>query len=103
MSLSVQVTQASPQSAVVKVEGEVDIFTVDHLLAAIEKCNAKTIVLNCEGLVFIDSTGIGLLLRKMVELKEQGINVTFDSVPEPIDAILDEMGIYEILDELNGR
>lgn len=101
MSLSVQVNNISRETLVITVEGELDIFTVDNLLSVIEKCDVKTIVLDCSGMRFIDSTGIGCLLSKISELKDEGRNLTLESIPTPIHEILYQMGIFEILYELN--
>lgn len=103
MSFSMQIKQSSPEAVVIQVEGEVDILTANHLLAEIEKHDMAKIVLDCSGLVFIDSTGIGLLLRKIGELAENGRSLTFESIPEPIHMVFDEMGIYEILEEFGRR
>ena len=103
MSLSILVKIVSPESVVIELEGEVDISTVDNLLAEIEKYNVKTIVLDCSGISFIDSTGIGFLLRKTLELKDEGRDLTLNSIPDLIYEIFDEMGIFEILTEFNGR
>ncbi|WP_018130599.1 STAS domain-containing protein [Effusibacillus pohliae] len=85
---------------IIHVEGEVDIGTVNQLLAEIDGIKQQTVVLDFNKVTFIDSTGIGLLVRKIMEFREEGRNLKLRSLPDIIYEILDEMGIFEALGDL---
>ncbi|MFB5191905.1 STAS domain-containing protein [Alicyclobacillus fastidiosus] len=102
MSLSVEVKN-KVNSVVVTVTGDVDFSTVHDLLAVMTEHREQSISIDCSGLSFIDSTGIGLILRTIMELGETGCEITLDAVPPQIQEILDEMGVSDILHELAGR
>lgn len=103
MQLTIESHESFLQKAVIKASGEIDIATVDHLMKAIDQQEKKLIIIDLSGVTFIDSTGIGLILRKVMEMREKGTEIHLDSIPELIDKVLDEMGIYEILNEFEGR
>ncbi|MFD1676599.1 STAS domain-containing protein [Alicyclobacillus fodiniaquatilis] len=102
MSLSVKIKNRSADSIVIEMVGEVDFSTVDEVLVQIAQHRDQTISLDFSGVHFIDSTGIGLLLRSVMELREDGGNITVETIPPYIMEILDEMGISDILHGLNG-
>ncbi|WAH36794.1 STAS domain-containing protein [Alicyclobacillus dauci] len=72
MSLSVEVENNSAESIVVKVVGEVDFSTVDKVLEVIDEYRHTAISLDFSGIGFIDSTGVGLILRSVMELADTG-------------------------------
>lgn len=102
MSLSVKIKDRSADSIVIEMVGEVDFSTVDEVLVQIAQYRDQTISLDFSGIHFIDSTGIGLLLRSVMELRENGGNITVDAIPHYIMEIFDEMGVSDILHGLNG-
>ncbi|HEU4963038.1 MAG TPA: STAS domain-containing protein [Bacilli bacterium] len=82
--------------------GEIDISTVHHLLELIEACDNTLVTLDCKGIEFIDSTGIGLLLRKKMEMYETGRDLVFVEIPKHVSDVFEEMGIFQILEEFKG-
>lgn len=103
MDVVLQVKELSPELVIIHVNGEIDISNINKLIEKIEKYDAKTVKLDCGGLAFIDSTGIGYLLRKVIDFKEQGRNLTLESIPETIRDVFEEMGIFEIINEFDER
>ncbi|BCJ85021.1 STAS domain-containing protein [Effusibacillus dendaii] len=103
MELSIESFEISVGKALIKANGDIDIATVELLINAIDKQEKKLIVLDLSGVTFIDSTGVGLIVHKILESRERGMEVKLESIPEPIHNVLEEMGIYEILNELEGR
>lgn len=62
----------------IKLNGEVDIYTVDQLKAAVDdkmKQNPKNIVFDFGELGYIDSTGIGALIGVKGKYKDTDINI----------------------------
>ncbi len=57
--------------------GELDLSTVDELQTELEDALAadwRTVVLDLRGVSFVDSTGLGLLLRAHERFQEQGVD-----------------------------
>lgn len=103
MNVFLQVKELSSESVTIHISGEIDISNINALLEEIEKHKTKTVKLDCSGLAFIDSTGIGYLLRKVLEFKAEGRNLTLESVPETIHEVFEEMGIFDILNDYDER
>jgi anti-anti-sigma factor len=73
-SAAVVVTRRRPD-VVVQLSGEVDISNADMLEEAIQEYlggNPRDLTLECDGLRFIDSTGLSLTVRLHNELAELG-------------------------------
>ena len=62
----ITVSEGSPGCLTVKLSGELDILSVDRLNGQIEKLlasSAEKVALDLSDLTFMDSSGIGMLLR----------------------------------------
>lgn len=103
MTFEILIQSATESSIEFALSGDIDIDTVNDLLDEIETTNKKAIVLNCSKVTFIDSTGAGLVLRKIIEMKKEGRQLKMVSLPSEIYEVLDELGIFEILNEIEGR
>jgi len=63
----------------VRPEGEVDIFNsaaFRNALIALGTIKPADIVINCEALKYIDSTGLGALVEVLKSVKADGSNIT---------------------------
>ncbi|WP_206922824.1 STAS domain-containing protein [Alicyclobacillus acidoterrestris] len=98
MDISVRVDKAF-SSTVLAIVGEVDFPTVDQVLSLMDKHRLDNVVLDWSGISFIDSTGIGLILRAIMEIREAGGQITIVSIPTPIEQVLEEMGVMDIICE----
>lgn len=81
----------------IKLNGEVDIYTVDQLKAAIDdkmKQNPKKIIFDFSDLGYIDSTGIGALIR--IKGKYKDIDIKIINLRSNIKRLFEITGIIKI-------
>jgi anti-anti-sigma factor len=82
-------------------KGMLDIFTIDTFNIYIDKLpNITTLTINLSGLTFIDSTGIGGILRVIYLSKEQGFRIKLEGMNENIREMLETVGVLRILEAL---
>ena len=80
----------------VSVSGEVDIATVEEFLAAAGSCldgGATRVVVDLGGVTFIDSSGLGALVRIRNQALENDAEVVLDNVPATVDRLLQVTGL----------
>jgi anti-anti-sigma factor len=85
----------------VKLVGDFDIdgteVVEEELIPNMEKY--KTVNINFEGVQFVDSTGMGLLMNMVQNLKEKGVKVTISNVRQDIMDVFEILQLPEILGE----
>jgi len=90
-------TQESDDGAMIVVRGEVDMATApqlrDTLLAVVEG-GASRIALDCRGLDFLDSSGIGVLIAVRKRLGDDG-SLTLEAPPAHVRKVLELTGVSE--------
>ncbi len=72
MDLGIEVDDSRPPHVVVAVRGEVDIATAPKLrekLVELASQGAKQVVVDLDGVEFLDSTGLGVLIGGMKRLR----------------------------------
>ena len=72
--IRVRVRQADGDTCILEVHGELTTFAEDRLMAAYnEACdqNVRNIVLNFDGLEYMSSSGIGLLVTLLIRAQRQ--------------------------------
>jgi anti-sigma B factor antagonist len=76
MNLQIAVTRPDAATAVVEITGEVDVATTPHLRATLhdlaESPDISRIVVDLEGVEFIDSSGLGVLIGCARRLRSKG-------------------------------
>ncbi|GAA4883904.1 STAS domain-containing protein [Kitasatospora terrestris] len=91
--------QVHPRVTVVRPEGELDHDTVGPLREALDTAladGARRLVVDCSGLAFCDSTGLNLLLRTRLAVRDRGGAVEL-AAPGPVVArILEVTGADEL-------
>ncbi|HET6165494.1 MAG TPA: STAS domain-containing protein [Marmoricola sp.] len=98
-----EISDASPH--VVVVAGELDIAVADAFLDRCRQALAgagDTIELDLGGVTFIDSTGIGALVRVHREATAQGTSVRLTHVPRQVSRVLDLSGLARLFAESQG-
>ena len=84
---------------VLAVSGELDIATVDQFLtqarAALDTA-AGVLVVDFGGVTFVDSTGLGSLVRLVNEARKNGKEVELVRVRREVRRVLDLTGLSEI-------
>lgn len=76
----------------VAVRGEIDIATSDELRSALLRLNeqgARHVTVDLADLEFIDSTGLGALIRVLKHYREQGGDVVLASPTKPVQKVLE--------------
>ncbi len=89
----------------VSLHGELDETAADNarsfLDLLIDKKAPKRVVFELEGLSFMDSTGIGVLLGRYKRCKAAGVSVMISSPRQNIDKLLNLSGIYTIMPKIS--
>ncbi|MFR9776854.1 STAS domain-containing protein [Micromonospora sp. MS34] len=106
--LSISVDRSNPATPVIRVDGDLAFATaaplrteVDRLLAA----SPGTLVLDFADLLFIDSTGLSVIVHAWREGQQGGTAIELRDTPRFLDTILDMTGVTGLLarPHLNGR
>ncbi len=103
MSFEITVTQRPPQNGMessgVTISGSLDLASLPKAakaLGAAVASNPKVIVIDLSGLTFVDSSGIGLLLKTRVDLEAKGGKVFVTNMQPSIRKV------FEIVKALPG-
>ncbi len=75
VSVSMDVRTAGPSVSVIDIQGEINTFAENILMDSYTKANsegAQAIILNFEGLDYMNSGGIGLLVTLLIRAQRQG-------------------------------
>jgi anti-sigma B factor antagonist len=68
-----EVRSAAPGASIIDITGDVTVASEDELMDAYARADgAKAVVLNFEGLEYMNSSGIGLLVTLLVRAHRQG-------------------------------
>lgn len=95
-------------SLLVKIEGEVDVYTSIDLkkeLTRLMEAEQKKIIIDLENVNYMDSSGLGVLVALLKELKKIGGELKLISLPISVKKIFDLtrltkfFSIYNNLDE----
>ena len=92
------VTSTQGDRSVLAVSGEVDIATVERLLTAAHLClddPASTCEVDLRGVTFIDSSGLGALVRIRNAAHERDKQLLLTHVPASVTRLLEVTGLTE--------
>src|SRR3989442_13426687 len=103
MDLSIE-TERIGDVVVLHVAGEVDVFTApqlrEALVGAIEE-GSRDVVVDLQGVGFLDSTGLGVLVAGLKRVRQSGGDLSLVCTPEYILKILGIAGLehgHEVYD-----
>ncbi len=86
---------------VARLRGEIDLKVAEKLRwrldQAMDETTARHLLLNLQGVSFIDSSGLGVILGRYKRLDRQGGRVLIAQASEPVKRILDLAGITKLL------
>ena len=84
-----------------KLLGELDISTVERFRMSVEQLpdDLAEVHLDFYGIEFVDSTGIGALIKVMNQLREQDVKVMVTRIPKEIYEVFDLLSIPELMGE----
>jgi anti-anti-sigma factor len=90
---------AEKEKTIVLFKGDMDIEVTElmegEIIPAIEKY--KYVEINFANVLFVDSTGIGLLLNLVEHLKENDIHITITQITQQVYEVFDLLQIPDIL------
>ena len=99
MSLEIKYNLTSENNIEIKPVGEVDIYTSPELknkiFQLIEEKN-QDILINGEGLDYIDSTGLGVLMGIYKKLQEKSLNIKVINLKPNIYKLFDITGLNKV-------
>jgi anti-anti-sigma factor len=86
---------------VLEVEGVMDFFTIGDFDAALEEMqDVSSLTIDFSRLTFIDSTGIGAILRAIHLSQEQGFPIYLTGMNEEIREMFETVGVLRVLEAL---
>jgi anti-anti-sigma factor len=90
-------------SYIIQLEGELDIATVDLLHEHVDhmaQAQYSSVMIDFSKLVFIDSTGIGAILRVIYLARDKGFAVELEGMNSNINEIFETVGVMRVLTAL---
>lgn len=86
---------------VLEVEGVLDIFTIEDFdNSLLELHDVSSLTIDLSRLTFIDSTGIGALLRAIYLAQEQNFPIHLTGMSEGIREMFETIGVMRVLEAL---
>lgn len=99
MNLTISSRTANPETRVLTIQGEIDVYTSAQLKETVVSTIAegvKYIVMNLSQVEYLDSTGLGVLIGSLKHLKERQGNLILVSPSMRITRIFEITGLYKI-------
>ncbi len=94
-------TQVHQHSLVVRVRGELDHHSAARVRQAVDSLLARgvarNLVLNLQGLSFMDSSGVGVILGRYRLVREKGGRMALCRVPEAVRRVLHISGVPKVI------
>lgn len=85
----------------VRIKGELDVETAAHarqrMHEAIDASPGGTVTVSLEGLTFIDSSGLGLLVGAQKRARERGVELRFLPPPDRLWRTFTATGLDQVL------
>lgn len=99
--LEINSTSVADKSMTVFLSGYIDITTASILTTYVEQLDGlhhKTLSLNFKDVSFIDSTGIGAILKIIFSSQDQDFEVKLEEMSTELKDILEMVGVFRILE-----
>lgn len=100
VSLSIEL-EVKQEVLCIRLSGELDHHTADDLriqtVKAIESHDIRHIVLNLEHLLFMDSSGLGVILGRYKQIKQLDGEMVVCAISPPIQRLFDMSGLFKII------
>ncbi len=94
--------EAIGTTLVVKLYGEIDHHTASEIKTVIDKelmlKNIINIVMDFDGVTFMDSSGIGMIVGRYKQITARGGKMMIIRVKPQVDKILEISGLKKVLD-----
>ena len=94
------VVEGDGDELVLRLVGELDLGSVPTLRSCLDNVagDVRTVVLDCAALTFLDSTGIGLVIRSQRELNERGGQLVIRSPKSHVRKVLEVTQVARVVD-----
>ncbi|PLT34810.1 anti-sigma F factor antagonist [Bacillus sp. V5-8f] len=100
MSLAIDM-EAKHDVLCIRLNGELDHHTAEQLKnlasAAIQKEGIKHIILNLEGLSFMDSSGLGVILGRYKQIKQNHGEMVVCAISPSVKRLFEMSGLFKIV------
>ncbi|MDI6881045.1 MAG: STAS domain-containing protein [Desulfitobacteriaceae bacterium] len=94
-------TKNENSSHIVKLVGVLDISTVDKFNEYVHTLDSVlTLIIDFSELEFIDSTGIGAILRVIYRSQDEDFSVELEGLQENIREIFEMVGVMKVLEAM---
>ncbi|QEN08714.1 STAS domain-containing protein [Oceanispirochaeta crateris] len=93
--------EISGNAAIYHLNGEMDLYTSQSVREQIKEAltdGFKRIILNCKGLEYIDSSGIGVLISLFTTLRKKGGTMCLCSLTKPVESVISFTKLNGFLD-----
>jgi anti-sigma B factor antagonist len=90
---------AGSAASIVDVEGEVDVLTAPRFKAALAKivdAGAENVVVNLQRVRYMDSTGLGVLVSAMKQMRENSGNISLTGLNPYLSKIFEITGLRKV-------
>ncbi|MCU9613764.1 anti-sigma F factor antagonist [Caldibacillus lycopersici] len=85
----------------VRLSGELDHHTADQVRdqvsTTIEKHDIRYLVMNLENLMFMDSSGLGVILGRYKQIKQRNGEMVVCAVSPPVERLFNMSGLFKII------
>ncbi len=92
----VSITESS-EATFVALRGEIDIASVPLLQERVSALSGPRVVIDLSEVTFMDSSGIGALLRVRQELEGRAVAVTVRRPVDRVRRVIDLLGLADVL------
>jgi anti-anti-sigma factor len=99
-------SSAEGERATLTVSGEVDIATVDELLTEARACLegvTEICDIDLAGVTFMDSSGLGALVRIRNLAQDHGKRVLLTNVPDSVSRLFEVTGLADVFETGSDR
>lgn len=93
-------TKSEGKVLTVKVDGDIDVNSVRELKTVLEEYlpSEPNIVLDCENLNYIDSTGLGVLVSTLKKVQKYGGNIKITKLKSYLGKIFNVTGLTKVFE-----
>jgi anti-sigma B factor antagonist len=98
LDVSITTVKTGERAYVITVAGELDLYTTPRLVAELEAVapDGPEVVLDLDGVTFIDSTGLGTILLGVRKLRDAGGGLAIVCANESTGKLLGMVGIDRV-------
>ncbi|MGD8192626.1 anti-sigma factor antagonist [Brevibacillus ginsengisoli] len=101
MNLSLRTKRNDKGQDVLFAGGEVDAFTApqlkESLVSLMQQADVQVVVLDLTEVIYMDSTGVGVIIGALKTCKAKGLQLVLENVPPRIERLFRITGLTEVV------